>query len=332
MTLAFKALNLLFMITALPTKKDKTTPTTYAVLLKQIRQTINNGKDRAAQAVERELVRTKWDTGKLILEHILQHQDRAHYGEQVLKRLAADLAASQTELMYMLEFARANPIFPHAGKLSWDKQRDLLSVNEPKARIDLAAKAEKEKWTRGTLRREVKKLKAAKQITVRKAPKPEHLQAKRGVPGVYRIVDWKGQKACDLGFSTYYVIKGKLARVKEPAESELFTYEAEIDEVFDADTLWADIHLGFGIWTHQKLRLRGIDAPEITTTEGQAAKKFLASVIARRAKRGEAISRKVLITSTKSDKYDRYLADIWVGDVYVNQLLLDKGFATKVSE
>ncbi len=303
--------------------KPKTTLAVYAILLKRVRQAIAAGKDRAAVAVERELVRTKWETGKLILEHILLNKDRADYGEKVIVRLSKDLNASQSELEYMLQFARANPIAPAPGQLSWANQRELLSVNNDSERTNLAKLARKEKWTSRTTRKEIKKLRAAKQITVTKGPAPVVLKAKRGTSGIYRVVDWKGRKAYDLGFSTYYVLKGTPPRAQEPSVDELFTYEAEIDAVFDADTLWADIHLGFGIWTHQKLRLRGIDAPEIITTEGQAAKRYLQKLLK---------NSQVLITSTKSDKYDRYLADIWVGDTFINQVMLDKGYAVAVFE
>ena len=33
------------------------------------------------------------------------------------------------------------------------------------------------------------------------------------------------------------------------------------------------------------------------------------------------------IVTSKSDKYDRYLADVWVGEEYLNQKLLDEGLA-----
>jgi len=85
--------------------------------------------------------------------------------------------------------------------------------------------------------------------------------------------------------------------------------------------------------TKQQLRLRGLDAPEIETTNGREAKEFL-----ERSLRGNgpsdaaAISAPVVITTTKSDKYDRYLVDVWVGDTYLNQKLLNEGLAVRVNE
>jgi endonuclease YncB( thermonuclease family) len=84
------------------------------------------------------------------------------------------------------------------------------------------------------------------------------------------------------------------------------------------------IDLGFDLWTKQTLRLRGIDCMEMDTTErltvkngakkypnksegakeGQAAKAFLQSYIKE--------ADQLLIRSSKSDKYDRYLADVFI--------------------
>ncbi|MBI4395114.1 MAG: hypothetical protein HY583_02840, partial [Candidatus Omnitrophica bacterium] len=80
--------------------------TSYSALLKRVREAIARGKERAADAVERELVRTKWEVGKLIQEHILLNKARADYGARVLKRLSSNLGISNTELKYMREFAR----------------------------------------------------------------------------------------------------------------------------------------------------------------------------------------------------------------------------------
>ena len=73
--------------------------------------------------------------------------------------------------------------------------------------------------------------------------------------------------------------------------------------MIDGDTLLANIDCGFGIWTRQRLRLRGIDAPERNTITGQRAK--------RRVEEELTSCAFVIIKTYKSDKYDRYLADIF---------------------
>ncbi|MBI3313551.1 MAG: thermonuclease family protein [Candidatus Omnitrophica bacterium] len=94
-------------------------------------------------------------------------------------------------------------------------------------------------------------------------------------------------------------------------------------QVTDGDTFDAVIDLGFGFTTLQKLRLRGLDAPEIESAEGKEAKQFLEKII---------LSSPLLIKTVKSDKYDRYLADVWAGETYLNQELIDKGLAIPVRD
>lgn len=327
----------------------------YPVLVRRVREAIAEGKRRAEDAVETEKVRDSWEIGKLIHEHILLNKDRADYGQQVLKRLSADIGMSITELQYMVQFAKTYPISPAPGKLTWSKYRDLLAVNDSAEREKLITQAVKNKWSDDELRREIGKRKAAKKITTTDIPVEELLQPKRGKLGVYRVIEVGKKKAYDLGFSTYLEVKGRAPKQIDPPTEDLYTYEAEVEEVIDGDTLWAKIHLGFGVWTHQKLRLRGLDCPEINSREGQGAKRFVerqlhSSLRGVKQSKAEAISSPVVITSTKSDKYDRYLADVFLPlrsvktssggtratkheytqDTYLNNELLKRGFAVAV--
>jgi hypothetical protein len=68
-------------------------------------QTRAASAQRIETLVEQEKVREAWEIGQLIDEHVLQHKERAAYGEQVIIRLAKDLGSSETELKYMLQFA-----------------------------------------------------------------------------------------------------------------------------------------------------------------------------------------------------------------------------------
>jgi len=302
-------------------KTRQPTPNTYAELLRNIRLAIDEGKDRAAHAVEKERKRTKWETGKLILDHILHKKDRAEYGQQVTQRLAKDLEISHSEILYMVAFARANPISPHAGKLSWDKERDLLSVNDREERLDLAAKAEEEDWSRQTLRKEIKRLKTAKQIAVTPESKPVKLpDIKPGQLGIYNIFELGGKTYRDLGFSTWQEVHG--LKTTNYKEAELYTYEAQVTKVFDGDTFHALIHLRDDLYLEQRVRLRRLDAPEILTGEGQRAKKVLQKVL-NRAKEGILIK-----VSKRDDQYGRYLVDTWVNGVNIDPELAVSGFFT----
>lgn len=339
---------------------------TYDELVHEVRAAIRTTKERVEEAVEREKVREAWEIGKLIDTHVLHYKERADYGKYVIERLARDLGMSRTELYYMLEFARTYPIVRPAGQLSWAHYQALLSLNEPKERKEVAEEAVRQSWTRDRLRAEVQRRQAARRPSQKNVPEPI-LTATPGKVGVYRVIRAKagpfpGKLALDLGFASYYrpkeiqkfkegdivsiagagfprpVLKGAatapLQLSKDATPSDLFTYRAYVSEIIDGDTFKAVIDLGFDIVTEQKLRLRGLDAPEIESKEGKEAKEFLASVIASGAKPAYRTGRQspVLIRTVKSDKYDRYLADVFVKDRYVNQELVAQGLAVVVEE
>jgi micrococcal nuclease len=105
----------------------------------------------------------------------------------------------------------------------------------------------------------------------------------------------------------------------------VYEYRAKIASVYDGDTLRADIDLGFGTWiARQNIRLYGIDAPELGTPDGLAARDWLRNLLPV----GTDI---VLITyKDKGDKYGRYLGDIYLPPDLVtslNQKLIDAGHA-----
>ena len=339
---------------AFPAPEKISNVQTYDQLVHAIREARAASEKRVEQAVDQEKVREAWEIGKLIHEHILLHKERADYGKRILIRLAGDLEMSETELGYMLQFVHTYPISPPAGKLSWAHYRELLSLNDEEERREVATKAEKEGWGRDRVREEVRRRQAARNPSQEKAPEPV-LTATPGKVGVYRVIRAKvgpfaGELALDLGFASYFQpdkinqfkegdivhtrpsLRGSASNkaeaisvLKNASLSDLYTYRAYVSEVLDGDTFKAVIDLGFDFVTEQKLRLRGLDAPEIESKDGKEAKAFLERILKKN-------NGPVLIKTVKSDKYDRYLADVWVGETYLNQKLIDAGLAVRVSE
>ncbi len=333
---------------------------TYDELVKAIRGARAESRTRVEKAVEQERVREAWEIGRLIDAHVLQHKERADYGKQVLLKLSKDLGMSDTELGYMLRFARAYPISPHAGKLSWSDYRDLLAVDVPEKRKALAEQAEKENWPRERLREEARNVTRGGKITSEKV-----LTSQMGKPGTYKIVKATvgpeaGKGVIDLGFSNFYKTSKDLRfkegaiievmsavpgagstpsdmiRLSKRTAEDLYTYRADVVNVLDGDTIKAVVDLGFGVRSVQTLRLRGIDAPEIATADGMEAKKALEKMLkiqdgGLRMADGKA-NPGVLIKTVKSDKYDRYLADVFINGAYVNQKLVEQGFAVVVED
>jgi endonuclease YncB( thermonuclease family) len=110
--------------------------------------------------------------------------------------------------------------------------------------------------------------------------------------------------------------------------------------VVDGDTLVLKIWLKQNHWLREKVRLRGIDCPELDTPEGKAAKRFVETLV----KEAEFVT----VTTTKPDKWDRYLCDLFLGsprpsdgrgvrgegnpddaESFLNNLLLEYGHARR---
>ena len=100
-----------------------------------------------------------------------------------------------------------------------------------------------------------------------------------------------------------------------------------IIRVVDGDTVEVDIDLGFHVTLNQRVRLKGIDAPETRTLDleekdkGIQARLWLEKEL---SKEGEWI-----IETTKEDKYGRMLGTLYlVGEpVTVNERMLNEGIA-----
>jgi len=92
----------------------------------------------------------------------------------------------------------------------------------------------------------------------------------------------------------------------------MFTYAARLIEVIDGDTVDLLIDLGLSTFVKERCRLYGIDAPEIETEAGKAAKAYLESLLG--AATGElfvATRKMTRKPKEKTDKYGRYLAVLY---------------------
>lgn len=109
--------------------------------------------------------------------------------------------------------------------------------------------------------------------------------------------------------------------------SPAYTYRATVVSIYDGDTWTVDIDCGFGIWLReQKLRLYGVDTPELRGDEREAG------IVARDWCRDLAPEGTNIILETMKDKtgkYGRWLAVIWLDalDVSVNTALIQNGHA-----
>jgi micrococcal nuclease len=104
----------------------------------------------------------------------------------------------------------------------------------------------------------------------------------------------------------------------------MYEYNAHVVKVYDGDTITVDIDLGLGVWLRgQKVRLAGINTPEL---RGDSREYGIAS---RDALRELILDKDVRIKTykDKQGKYGRWIADVYFHNVFVNEWLLEEGYA-----
>jgi endonuclease YncB( thermonuclease family) len=128
---------------------------------------------------------------------------------------------------------------------------------------------------------------------------------------------------------------GRIERAVRAAQADLYTYRALGVRVVDGDTLAVTIDLPPHLEIDKKLRLRGLDCPELNTAAGRAAKRFTQRLVQQ--------ARSITVTTFKPDKYDRYLAEVYLDGesattagasssshappLFLNNILLQQGHA-----
>lgn len=103
----------------------------------------------------------------------------------------------------------------------------------------------------------------------------------------------------------------------------MYEYNATVLTVHDGDTVTLDIDLGFDVHVHHPVRLVGINAPELSTPEGKAARTYIVSLL--------PVGQRVTVATAKGqwDKYGRYLGTITCPGATesVNQSMVDTAHA-----
>lgn len=99
----------------------------------------------------------------------------------------------------------------------------------------------------------------------------------------------------------------------------MYEYSAQIVHVVDGDTVDLKVDLGFYTFIQDRFRLARINCPELSTSEGKEAAKYTL----------QYLGAEVTIKTTKNpkDKYGRYIADIYINGVCLNDALVENGHA-----
>lgn len=255
-------------------------------------------------------VRGYWQVGKILTEY------KSSTGK-LLKDIADELFMSDKELQKYAQFYRSFPDgYPeryHGRVIHWTYIRTVLPVHDPKARDFYLNEACRNNWSKRDL--------------------------------VLRINDKYYQTVTES--TSFNAKKVKVKQAVKPTEQQLYTYVAQVIKTVDGDTMDLEIDVGFKLRQEHRVRLRGINCPEMETKEGQKAKRFVESelaacVVQKPGSKGEYAPRPVVVIKTyKQGMYGRYIADI----IYLkgesnpenivkygkllNQVLLDEGLAAR---
>ena len=151
------------MPTSRPVSLSKAPPA-YAEWLTELKARIHSAQQRAALAVNHELVLLYWQIGG----DILARQAQQGWGAKVIERLAHDLrnafpdmkGFSRANLLYMRAFAEAWPdeqiVQQAVGHLPWGHNLVLLSkLKDTASRLAYAARAVEHAWSRNVLTHQI---------------------------------------------------------------------------------------------------------------------------------------------------------------------------------
>lgn len=100
---------------------------------------------------------------------------------------------------------------------------------------------------------------------------------------------------------------------------------SNILKVIDGDTVDVSLDLGFYVTVVQRIRLDGLDTPEVHSKNieekklAQEAKQFI--------EKWFEDNKNLTIKTKKDDKYGRMLGEIFCGDVSLNKKLIELGYA-----
>lgn len=114
-----------------------------------------------------------------------------------------------------------------------------------------------------------------------------------------------------------------------------YYYNAKVLEVYDGDTVTVDVDFGFSIRMEMRIRLYGIDTPELRGDErpdGLVSRNYLREMILGKDIILETIKDSIRIFNLAEGKYGRILGIIHFNGLNVNEHLINEGLAKKYGE
>jgi len=293
----------------------------YHHVQQQIAAVLSPAAGGGGRFTDQDKARTYWEVGRMLNEHI---GGRAAYGEQIVKRLAADLGLDKGVVYRMMRFNRRLPNVASWPLLPWSHCRLLIAVGQWSVR-QLQARIREviPSVGRGTANSEVESPPILATAFI----------PRRGSLHTYRLVVSGGDLALDLGFgvrqrvgslglrgkqekkvqtlfaagSAVEATVGKAGRLKirkaAVGRERLYAYEVSFLRMVDGESALVEADLGFGTRLVQCLRLRGIASADMPAGRAQVVQDL--------AGRRLSGAGSVVAKTFRPDSRGQYLADFF---------------------
>lgn len=286
--------------------------------------------------------------GRRIVEEEQNGAMRAVYGAQLIPKLAKVLTQrhghgfSDAVLKRARLFYKAHPISSPSNLLDWSDYVELMPIRDEKLRKRLEDRILKENLNSKEIRRIVLNIRQGTSQPIEEKLPP----LKR--PGDLRLNTFarspvtgeceEDEVLIDCGFFANVPVPKSKLKDHIITETPSYTYAAKVERVIDGDTLLVIIRSGLKVILRDRLRLRGIDTPELGTPEGEAAKRYVMKLLPAGA---------ILVlksNKSKTDTHGRFVVDVFYlqdekdperiikEGTYLNQHLLDEGYAVRMKE
>ena len=131
-------------------------------VIQEIKSILHTARNNVARQVNKELLNTYWNIGRIICEYEQSGAARADYGKQTLKILSKELTQefgkgfSRANLYNMRLFYQSyEKIQTVSGKLSWSHYCELLSISDSDKRSFYEKEAVNSNWSVRELKRQI---------------------------------------------------------------------------------------------------------------------------------------------------------------------------------
>lgn len=133
-------------------------------IFEEIKQLVNNSRERVYASVNTEMLNLYWNIGKIIMQ-LQQGNERATYGETVLEKLSEKLTDEFGKVFSIINLRRMRKFYSLfkirssvMNELSWTHYLELIKIDENNKRNFYLKEAINSRWSVRELQRQIASL------------------------------------------------------------------------------------------------------------------------------------------------------------------------------